>query len=466
MTLQTVAIVGLGTMGRNLSLNFRDHDIAVAGYDPSAEMRAQFTQSDAGTVYSSLSQLLSSLPAPRVVILLIPDTIFDQPYLLDILSRMAPGDILIDAGNSHYHKTAKFQRLAAEQGIAMIGMGVSGGEAGARSGAALMLGGDPEAITTVTPLLTPVAATLGSGECCLNAVGPSSSGHFVKMVHNGIEYAEMQLISEIWQLLHHAGGLAPVDVAAVFSEWNRGALSSYLLASAVAVLEANDPVTNGPLIDQIVDRARQKGTGQWAVEAALQYGAPAPSIAEAVFARQLSSHSRLRESFNEFLSESPQQPPTLPIESLLHNSKAAFSSARLSIYAQGFSIIHHASLDECWNIDMAALARGWSNGCIIRGALMEEINQAYLKKPGKENLLLFNTFNQPVQQTIELWQQSIHTAMHHRLPTPVLSSALSYFDSWHSKRLGADLIQGMRDRFGAHGFSRKDMAGEYHFKWE
>ncbi|HIJ23254.1 MAG: NADP-dependent phosphogluconate dehydrogenase [Gammaproteobacteria bacterium] len=461
MPFPTIAIIGLGTMGLNLALNCKDHNIPVFGYDPDPEKQGPFKQNRAGTLFNNLEPLIEALPTPRTVLLLIPDSVFTEVYLQRLLSLLNRGDLIIDAGNAHYKRTESFQQIAASNEIHYVGMGISGGAEGARNGAAIMLGGASGVVTTLLPLLTPLAAKAEDGQPCITAVGPSGSGHFVKMIHNGIEYAEMQILAELWLYLHTVCGFTPQQVAAVFMEWNQTE-HSFLLETAATVLSAQDTESNTPLIEQIADHSNQKGTGQWSVMAALEYGIPAPSIAEAVFCRQLSNCPTLRDQALSIGSAHSAKRQ----EELVQFAHSAYIGAQLSAYTQGFSIIVQASQTEHWGVNLQQLANGWRNGCIIRGRLIEEVATAYAQQPASTHLLQMELFNTQIHSIHGNWKQFIEVSIQNQLATPVISTSLFYVHGWHSTQLGANLIEGMRDCFGGHGFSKKGASSPQHYNWQ
>jgi 6-phosphogluconate dehydrogenase len=462
MNAQEIAILGLGTMGRNLALNFRDKGIRVHGFDPGPETRAAFAAAAAGTLHTSLAELLRAMASPRVICLLVPAGDAVTQLMDELLPLLATGDILIDAGNSHFRDTEARQAKAARMGIDFIGMGVSGGEAGARHGPAIMIGGTTNAAQRVAARFTPVAAPAAGGGRCLTVAGPGGAGHFVKMMHNGIEYADMQCIAEVVYLLRRLGGMPPADIAVTFRSWQTGELASYLTEITATVLDAVDPTDGAPLLDRITDVAGQKGTGLWSVTAALELGVPVPAIAEAVFARQLSA--RRAERTAQRLAALPAT-PVLPRDELLAAAHATLVAAKLSAFAQGFAVIAAASKAYGWSIDLAALAQGWTNGCIIRARLLDDIIATYRRTPDLDNLLCDAAYAQTIDRHTPGWRTLLGHAVAHALPTPVLGASLAWRDAFAAGRLWTDLIQGQRDCFGAHGFERVDQAGTHHHRW-
>ncbi len=449
MSHNSIGVIGLGTMGLQLILNFRDHTVPFEGYDPSAERRRLFKQQAQQNAQPTIEQLIESLPTPRTLLLLIPDQSFTEDLLRKILRQLEPQDILIDAGNSHYRRTERFQQVAKEEERQFIGMGISGG-------AAIMLGGKKDTMERVLPLLSSVAATAEDGRHCITAVGPGGAGHFVKMVHNGIEYAEMQILAEIWLCLQHLCNMPPKTIAQQFRHWLQQS-PSFLLECATEVLEAETADVTGnpsPLIHQIMDRLSEKGTGRWTVSAALEYGVPVPSIAEAVFARYLSQQIHQPTPFPSASTCNPDQ--------IIEAAHATLTGARISTYAQGFSLIQQASQQEGWEINRTSLARGWRAGCIIRGQLINEIASKLESIDNQSDLFSIPSLNQQLHSTETDWHNLLQQTMGYRIPTPAISSALNYYHDWQSSHLGADLIQGMRDNFGSHGFEKIGPQGTHH----
>ena len=460
---ETIAILGLGFMGRNLALNFRDHGFDVLGYDPDSAARTAFLEVGAGRVFSDVKDMVGATTSPRVVMLMIPAGTCVDDQLAQLIPLLTAGDVVIDAGNSHFRSTERRQKQAAQAGLHFAGVGVSGGGEGARRGPALMVGGAPEAIALIVPLLSRVAARASDGTPCVAVAGPVGAGHFVKMIHNGIEYADMQMIAEAYYLLRHAGGLTPNEIARVFADWNEGVLESYLLGISAEVLAEIDLQSGFPLVDVIADQADQHGTGQWAASAALEFGVPAPTVAEAVHARCLSAlkAERLQASANRFHNR-----PRVDREVLVPAIHDALLGGRICAYAQGFSIIAAASRKEGWGTNIAALARSWSGGCIVRARLLAETGKAFETSPAPANPLSCTSLSRQVSAGVEGWRRAVGIAVDQALPVPALSSALAYWDGYGRERLWADLIQGQRERFGSHGFRRTDMPGVHHHKWQ
>lgn len=460
---ETIALLGLGIMGRNLALNFRDHGFHVLGYDPDPQARNAFLAAGAGLVFSNVADLVGAATTPRFVMLMIPAGTYLDDQWAQLMPLLSAGDVVVDGGNSHFRSTQKRQEQAAKSGLHFAGVGVSGGGEGARHGPALMVGASQQAIALIVPVLSRVAARASDGTPCLALAGPGGAGHFVKMIHNGIEYADMQMIAEAYYLLRHAGGLTPNEIARVFSDWNEGVLESYLLGISAEVLAEIDSHSGFALVDVIVDQADQNGTGHWAASAALEFGVPAPTIAEAVHARSLSAlkAERLLASAERY-----RNCTQVGREALVPAIHDALLGGRICAYAQGFSIIAAASRKEGWATNIAALAKSWSGGCIVRARLLVEIGKAFENSPSLANPLLCTSMSRQVSAASDGWRRAVAIAIDLALPVPALSSALAYWDGYCSERLWADLIQGQRERFGSHGFARTDMPGIHHHKWQ
>lgn len=380
----------------------------------------------------------------------------------ELFCLLSPGDVLIDAGNSHFRDTERLQGEATGHGIGLVGMGISGGDAGARRGAAIMLGGDAELLRRIEPLFKAVAARGDDGDSCCTLVGPGGAGHFVKMMHNGIEYADMQLIAEAAYLMRRLAGMAPRAVAEVFRGWLEGPISSYLLEAATAVLEAVDDADDMPLIDRISDVAAQKGTGQWAVNAALELNVPAPGIAEAVFARTLSACRVERTA----LRSKPLPAEPVANDKLLTHVHDALLASRAVAFAQGFAVIAAASRLYGCAIDLPTLSRGWTSGCIIRGAILDDVVRAFERQPDVPLLLLDKCFADSIDRRVAGWRSTVTTTVSYALPVPAMAAGLAWRDALAAGRLWTDLVQGRRDYFGAHGFERIDRPGMHRHLWQ
>jgi len=463
-----IGVVGLGVMGRNLAANLADHGARVAGYDLDEGRRAAFAEQVAASVpCASTEDLLAALKTPRVILMMVPAGAPVDALMSALLPRLSPGDVLIDGGNSHFRDTNRRSALATERGVHFVGLGVSGGEEGARRGPALMAGGPVESLAPVAPLLTAIAARAADGEPCFARVGPEGAGHFVKMIHNGIEYADMQLIAEAYHLLRHLGGFNYERLADSFAEWNRGELASYLMEITTDILRTPDAETGSPILEIIRDAAGQKGTGHWATTTAMELGMPAPTIAEAVHARCLSALKEERVRASAALS-APAAPALAVIapESLVSAVGDALLCGRIAVYAQGFAVMAAGSRQFGWDMDLAAVARIWRGGCIIRARLLDRILTALNRAPDLPNLMLDPDIAGLMTRGDAGFRRVVAESALAAVPVPAMASALAYWDGYRSGRLWANMIQAQRDYFGAHGYERIDRPGMVHTEWK
>jgi 6-phosphogluconate dehydrogenase len=460
-----LGLMGLGVMGANLAQNFVDHGARLALYDPSpgAADRLAAQLAGKGTACADPQALVAALTAPRTIFLMVPAGGPTDAAIDSLLPRLAAGDVIIDGGNTFYKDTARRQARCATAGVHLLGFGVSGGAEGARHGPAIMAGGERAALARLAPLFAAIAAKAPDGSACFARVGDGAAGHFVKTVHNGIEYAHMQLIAEAWQLLRRLLGLPHAAVRDVFARWARGALSSFLMECAVRALDTLD--TDGaPLIERIVDTAEQKGTGQWTANAALEYGVAAPTLAEAVHARCLSALKQAR-----LAAEAAVGAPTIAFggdkAALTAALEKALLAANIAVLAQGFALIRAVNAEHQWGIDPAVVARVWRGGCIIRSTLLEPIAEAFTATPDLDNLLRHAPLWRRVAAGDAEWRQVVVTAVAHGVSAPAFTSALAYVDGLRTGRLWADMIAAQRDIFGQHGFARFDAPGRHHADW-
>lgn len=466
MQTMDIGLVGLGVMGENLALNLERNGFSVAGFDLDARKRDNFAQRTQGLqaqACGSLADLVVSLSVPRRVWLMVPAGGAVDQVLAQLTPLMSPGDVLIDGGNTLYTDTQRRLNALRDSGVWFVGMGVSGGQEGALRGPALMPGGSPEAWPLVKPLLQAIAAQAEDGQPCCEWMGPGGAGHFVKMVHNGIEYADMQMICEAYAFMQKLG-LSAADMSSVFASWNEGELGSYLIDITAQILRRTDPETGAPLVDMILDTAEQKGTGKWASQVALDLGVPAPTIAEAVFARTLSAIKTERVAAAQVL-HGPQATPWPERVAALAPLRGALMAAKVCAYAQGFALLRAADLEHQWQLPMAQVAQVWRAGCIIRAHLLEDIRRAYSGQADLPNLLVDPHFARVMADNQQDLREVVAKAALHGVPMPAFMSALGYYDAYRSARLPANLLQAQRDYFGAHSYQRTDRAGQFHTRW-
>jgi 6-phosphogluconate dehydrogenase len=462
-------VIGLGVMGQNLALNIEDHGQSVAVWNLEPEWVDRFVAQNGqrrivGT--KTLQDFVQSLERPRRMLMMIKAGDAVDQMLAKLRPLLAPGDIVIDGGNSFFQDTQRREREMQAHQINFFGMGVSGGEEGARHGPSLMPGGNFEAYQHVRPVLESIAAKSDSGSC-VTYVGPGGAGHFVKMVHNGIEYGDMQLIAEAYDILRKALGLSADELAAVFAEWNRGPLESYLIDITAQIFQAIDPETGKSLVDQVLDRAGQKGTGKWTAQIALDLAVPIPTIAAALDGRVLSSMKDER-----LIAAAQYRRRVKPYEGdrkrLINAARDALHAAKICSYAQGMSLIRAASQEFKWDIRLHEIARIWKAGCIIRARLLDDIMHAYERKPELPNLLLDSEFQKAITECENNWRDVVAVAASLGIPTPAISASLAYFDAYTSANLPQNLTQAQRDYFGAHTYQRVDDAsGAFvHTDWQ
>jgi 6-phosphogluconate dehydrogenase len=459
-----VALVGLGVMGENLALNLHRHGFKVTGFDLEQHKRESFAQRTGAAAPRSLQELVASLRTPRVLLLMVPAGAPVDAVLRDLRPLLYPGDVVIDGGNTRFTDTQRRITELTGTGILYVGAGVSGGEEGALRGPSIMPGGDPQAWPVVQPLLQAIAARAEDGTPCCDWIGPGASGHFVKMVHNGIEYADMQTICEAYFLMQQLLGMQPREMSAVFGEWNEGELSSYLVGITADILARNDPDSGGALVDVIVDTAEQKGTGKWASQAALDLGVTAPTIADAVFARTVSAVRAERAAAAGVL-QGPNVQFTGERNAFVGKIRRALLAAKICAYAQGFALLAAADREYRWDLSFGTIAGLWRAGCIIRARLLEDIRRAYARDAKLANLLVDPQFAKVMADGQQALREVVATAALHGVPAPAFMSALAYYDSYRAARLPANLLQAQRDYFGAHKYERLDRAGKFHTHW-
>lgn len=460
-----LGLVGLGVMGGALARQLVERGYRLAVFDRDANAAAALASESGGTlaVAASLAALAQGLRRPRIVLLMVPAGEAVDQALAGLAPALEPGDIILDGGNSHFADTELRVAAMAARGIDFLGVGISGGEEGARSGAAIMAGGAREGFERVRPMLEALAARVEGAPCC-TWFGPGGAGHFVKTVHNGIEYAEMQLIAEVYYLLRHLVGLDLPRIAAVFAKWAEGPLAGYLVDITADVLRKADPETGRPLLDRVLDAAAQKGTGGWAVAAALELGVPAPIMAAAVHARSLSALHAERVAAARAM---PPPPPaaTGDARAAIDALELTLHGATIAAFAEGFALLAAARCRFGWPIELARVAEVWRGGCILRARLLETVRDAFLRADTLANLALDPALAAVLERAAPAWRGTAAAALEHGLPVPALLAARAYLDGYRSQRLWADLIQAQRDCFGRHGYERIDRPGTFHSDW-
>jgi 6-phosphogluconate dehydrogenase len=460
-----IGVTGLAVMGRNLARNFARHGYPVAvhnrTYARTQALMAEHGHEGAFLPASSVEDFVQSLERPRRILMMVKAGPGTDAVIDELAPLLEPGDILVDGGNAHFADTRRREAALRESGLHFVGAGVSGGEEGALTGPSIMPGGSAESYAALGPLLESIAAKVDGTPCCTH-VGPDGAGHFVKMVHNGIEYADMQLIAEAYDLLRGAG-MPVAEIAAVFSQWHEGDLESFLIEITAAVLGHVDAATGRPFVDVVLDQAEQKGTGRWTVQSALDLGVPVSGIAEAVFARALSGHADQRAPAQVLAG--PEAGREVGGDILVEDVRGALYASKVVAYAQGFDQMRAAAKEYGWDIDLGAMATIWRGGCIIRARFLDRIREAYDADPGLPSLLVAPYFRAAVEGAQEGWRRVVAGAARAGIPAPGFASALAYYDGLRRERLPAALIQGLRDYFGAHTYRRVDREGAFHTLW-
>lgn len=461
-----IGVVGLAVMGSNLARNLASREgNTVAVYNRSPERTRELVSAhpEAGFVASeTLDDFAASLTTPRTALIMVKagsptDAVIDQ-----LLAVFEPGDIIIDGGNALFTDTIRREKAVRETGINFVGAGISGGEEGALFGPSIMPGGSAEAWKTLGPILESIAAVV-DGEPCVTHVGTDGAGHFVKMIHNGIEYADMQLIAEAYDLIRQGTGKSPAEIADIFVEWNKGELESYLIEITAEVLRQTDAKTGRPLVDVILDQAGAKGTGAWTVQTALDLGIPVSGIAEAVFARSLSSKRGQRDAARGL--PGPMASIVPEADAFIEDVRLALYASKIIAYSQGFDEIVAGAEEYGWDIHKGEIAKIWRGGCIIRAQFLNRITEAYAADPGLAALVTAPYFTDAVAKSQDSWRRVVAVAAQAGIPAPAFSSSLAYYDGLRADRLPAALVQGQRDFFGAHTYKRADMPGTFHTLW-
>ncbi len=462
-----IGVVGLAVMGSNLARNLASREgNRVAIYNRSVERtdllvsehpEANFIPSE------TIDAFVASLARPRTAIIMVQAGAGTDAVISQLAERFEAGDIIVDGGNALFTDTLRREKDVSAKGIHFVGAGISGGEEGALKGPSIMPGGTAEAYKTLGPILSSIAA-IAEGEPCVTHVGTDGAGHFVKMIHNGIEYSDMQLIAEAYDILRQAGGFSPSEISEIFSQWNKGELESYLIEITAEVLKQIDAKTGKPFVDVVLDAAGSKGTGVWTVQTALNLGTPVSGIAEAVFARSLSSQSSQR-SGNAGMAAHTTNWSVSDKAAFVEDVRKALYASKIIAYAQGFDAIRAGASEYNWNINLGAVSKIWRGGCIIRAQFLNRIADAYGKNENLLSLLFDDYFAKAIDSSLASWRNVVAHSSLAGIPNPAFASSLSYYDGLRAKRLPAALVQGQRDFFGAHTYKRVDRDGVFHTLW-
>lgn len=460
-------MIGLGVMGRNFLLNVADDGFAALGTDIDAESVAALNEEGEGMNVKGVGtqkEFVELLSKPRKIMMLVPAGKIVDKVIEGLLPLLDEGDILIDGGNSHFDDTNRRYEFLKTKNIRFLGTGVSGGAEGARRGPSIMPGGDKSAWNEVKPILETVAAKV-NGEPCVTYIGESSSGHYVKMVHNGIEYGLMQLIAEAYDILKRAGGMSNDDMSALFHKWNEGRLNSFLIEISANILKQRAEKMDGHLLDLILDKAKQKGTGKWTSQTAMDLGVPVPTIDSAVTMRGISAFKEFRQDTSKMFEHVYPKESTLTGDALAEAVEKALYSSFIITYAQGMHLLAEASVEKDYDLDLEGIARIWRGGCIIRATLLEKIREAYSKREGLKNMMATEEFRGELFDCRDCTVQVLTAALQRGIPTLCMSSALNYYDAFRSERLPLNMVQAQRDYFGSHTYERIDQAGIFHTEW-
>ncbi|HEY0733314.1 MAG TPA: NADP-dependent phosphogluconate dehydrogenase [Herpetosiphonaceae bacterium] len=471
MAQNDIGVIGLAVMGQNLARNIASRGFSVAVYNRTTAKTDEFIAEHPDPKLDpahDLETFVASLKTPRRILLMVKAGEAVDATIAQLQPLLDQGDIILDGGNSLFRDS---ERRAAElnaAGLNFLGVGVSGGEEGALHGPSIMPGGQPEAYASVEAILEAIAARAPDGTPCVTYIGPKGAGHYVKMIHNGIEYGDMQLIAEAYDLLARGAGLDAAALAEVFEEWNQGELQSFLIEITAQIFRTSDPETSQPLVDLILDTAQQKGTGKWTSQNSFDLGIPIPTINAAVEARMLSALKSERVSAAEVLSgpQAGSAQAAVDRQELIAAVRAALYASKICAYAQGMALLRAASEEYGYNLDLAAIAAIWRAGCIIRARFLDDVSAAFRRRADLPNLLLDDYFASAVQERDSQWRMALRIATELGIATPAMSSALAYFDAYRSPRLPANLIQAQRDYFGAHTYQRTDRDGTFHTEWQ
>ncbi|HZC71156.1 MAG TPA: NADP-dependent phosphogluconate dehydrogenase [Jatrophihabitans sp.] len=463
-----IGVTGLGVMGRNLARNLARHGHAVALHNRTYARTTALVEQhgDEGTFVpsESLADFVASLTKPRAIIIMVQAGAATDAVIEELAPLLDDGDIIVDCGNAHFLDTRRREAALRERGLHFVGCGVSGGEEGALHGPSIMPGGSEHSYAKLGPIFESIAAVVDGTPCCVH-IGPDGAGHFVKMVHNGIEYADMQLIAEAYDLLRAGLDASPAALAEIFKSWNSGDLESFLIEITADVLAHVDAATGQPFVDVVLDQAEQKGTGRWTVQSALDLGVPITGIAEATFARALSGHAEQREPARSTFGAALSAFSVADRDQFIEDVRRALYASKVVAYAQGFDHIAAGSVEYGWDVERGSLATIWRGGCIIRARFLNRIREAYDMSPDLQSLLVAPYFADAVTSGVESWRRVVSQAALAGIPTPAFSSSLAYYDALRRDRLPAALIQGLRDNFGAHTYKRVDKDGTFHTEW-
>lgn len=484
-----IGLIGLAVMGQNLALNVADHGFKISVYNRTTSKMEEFVAAHPNTPgglvgQAELKDFVASLKRPRKIIVLVQAGGATDKVIESLVPLLEEGDIIIDGGNAKWDDTIRREKELTARGLRFIGSGVSGGEEGARFGPSLMPGGSPEAWTHLEPIWKAIAAKVDpetgkplegaepgkpveGGFSCTAYIGPDGAGHYVKMVHNGIEYGDMQMICEAYDLMQNVLGLTPAEMGKIFAEWNKGDLDSFLIEITADILKQVDPVTGKPFVDIVLDTAGQKGTGKWTSVNALDMGTPAPTVAEAVFARCLSAVKDERVAAEKILKGPDAPAYTGDKVEMVEAIREALYASKICSYAQGFQLMAYAQEEYGWKLNFGEIAQIFRGGCIIRAAFLQKITEAFERNPDLANLLLDPYFSEAIHKAQTSWRKVVALAATHGVSIPTFSSALSYFDGYRTSRLPQNLLQAQRDYFGAHTYERTDepRGKFYHIDW-